>query len=111
MDEINYCAVYHQSSEPLDYYCRNCGKSLRPRPLSTSVRSQLVLYIKTLLLPPFGFIWGYRYLRQSDTVSKLVGLFTVLITTAEIIWLIQSTVNTFTTVNQEIYRQMKLYGL
>lgn len=58
-----------------------------------------------------GIIWGVRYLRQADTKSKLVGLFTIIITVTEIVWLIQSTVNVVNTVNQQINQQFTLYGL
>jgi hypothetical protein len=80
-------------------------------PLSTSVSTLVILLLKTLLLPPFGFWWGYRYFRQSDSVSKYVGLFTILITFVEIIWLVQSTVTAVNMVNQQVNQQLQLNGL
>lgn len=79
--------------------------------MSTSLSAIIILLLKTLLLPPFGFWWGYRYLRQSDNVSKYVGLFTILITFVEIIWLVQSTISAVTMVNQQINQQLQLNGL
>jgi hypothetical protein len=111
MDEIISCSSCHQPVKPIDYFCSNCGKKLHPRPLSTSLFSQLFLYTKTLLLPPFGLIWGYRYLRQSDINSKLIGLFTIFITIIETIWLTQVTVNMINTAKQQINQQIQLYGL
>lgn len=84
---------------------------MRQPPLSTSFSTQITLYIKSLLLPPFGFLWGYRYLRQSDNVSKYVGIFTLLITAIEIIWIINTTVSMVNLVNQQVTQQMNLYGL
>jgi len=111
MEEFLNCPKCHQSVATDDYFCRNCGHNLRPRPLSTSLGSQIVLYLKTLLLPPLGIIWGFRYFRQSDTASKLVGLFAIIITIVEIIWLIQVTATTVDTANRQIYQQLKIYGL
>ncbi|MFA6519025.1 MAG: hypothetical protein WCV93_05265 [Candidatus Shapirobacteria bacterium] len=111
MDEIISCPTCHQPVEQTDFFCSTCGKNLHPVPPSTSLSSQIVLYLKTLLLPPFGFIWSYRYLRQSDSKSKLIGLFTIVITVIEIIWLIQSTSGLINTVNQQISQQQELYGL
>ena len=111
MQDINICPSCHQPVIPNYYFCPNCGKNLRPRPLSTSTSTQVLLYLKSLLLPPLGIIWGIRYIRQSDVSSKLVGLFTILITIIEIVFLIQTTVYTVNTVNQQINRQSQLYGL
>lgn len=111
MDEIISCSVCHQPISLNNYFCANCGKNLRPQPLSTSTSTQVMLYLKSLLLPPLGIIWGIRYLRQSDVSSKLVGLFTILITIIEIVFLIQTTVYTVNTVNQQINQQFRLYGI
>lgn len=110
MDGIVSCPSCHQPIEPIDYFCPKCGKKLRSRPLSTSFSSQIVLYLKTLLLPPFGLIWGYRYLHQPDTSSKLIGLITIIITVVETVWLTQTTINIINTANQQINQQVQLYG-
>ena len=62
-------------------------------------------------MPPLGLWWGYRYLRQSDTSSKLVGLVVVLMTVVEIVWVTQITIGAINTANQQINQQMNLYGL
>jgi hypothetical protein len=111
MDEIISCPSCHQPVKMTDYFCFNCGKKLKSRPLSTSLTSQIILYLKTLLLPPFGLIWGYRYLRQPNTQSKFVGLITIIITIIEIVWLTQTTMNIINTTNQQINQQIQLYGL
>jgi len=58
-----------------------------------------------------GLIWGFRYLRQSDNKSKIIGLITILVTIIEIVWIIQSTVDLLNTVNQQVNQQINLYGL
>ena len=105
------CPNCHQSIKSIDYFCANCGKKLRNKPLSTSLSTQVILYIKTLLLPPMGIIWGIRYLRQSDSVSKWVGFIAIVITIIEIIWITQSTISIINFTNQQVSQQMNLYGL
>jgi hypothetical protein len=111
VDENTLCPTCHQPVRLTDYFCSNCGKNLRPRPLSTSFLSQIGLYLKTLLLPPLGIVWGIRYLRQPDTKSKIVGLITIVITIIEIVFLVIFTVNLVNTVSKQIYQQTNLYGL
>jgi hypothetical protein len=111
MDEFVFCPSCRQPVKLTDYFCPNCGKNLHLRPLSTSASSQIALYLKTLLLPPFGFLWGYRYLRQSDSNSKLVGWIVIIITTIEIIWLTQSTISMINTFSQQIFQPASFYGL
>jgi uncharacterized paraquat-inducible protein A len=110
MDEIVSCPSCHQPIELIDFFCPKCGKKLRSRPLSISLSSQIVLYLKTLLLPPFGLIWGYRYFRQPDTSSKLIGFITIIITVVEIVWLTQVTINMINIANRQINQQIQLYG-
>jgi hypothetical protein len=102
------CPACHQVIDATDYFCRNCGKNIRSRPLSTSIPTQLWLYLKTLLFPPFGFIWGFRYLFQPKTSAKLIGLFVILLTIVETIWLIQTTTTTINNVTTEINRQLNM---
>jgi len=58
-----------------------------------------------------GIIWGLRYIKQTDKASKLVGLFVIVLTIIELVWLIQSTVYMVNTANQQINQQFRLYGL
>jgi len=111
MNEILFCPNCHQPIEATNFFCSNCGKKIKNPPLSTSISSQIFLYLKTLILPPFGLIWGYRYFRQPDSKSKLIGIFTIIITIIETIWLIQSTMSMVDTLNSQIYQQYNLYGL
>lgn len=86
MDEIIIvCPVCHTSVRPTDYFCFNCGKNLHPAPPSTTIEKQLMIYIGSFLLPPMGVIWGFPYLRASDTKSKTVGYIAVAITVVTII--------------------------
>jgi hypothetical protein len=62
------------------FFCPNCGKKLKERPLSTSLWKQVGVYVMSILLPPFGLIPAIRYLSQPDTKSKMVGVVALLLT-------------------------------
>lgn len=85
------CTFCHVEVRATDYFCFNCGKSLHPVPLSTSAKDQAILYIKSALLPPMGIFWGLKYLRQSDTKSKLVGSVAIILTFLIILYAIKFT--------------------
>ena len=111
MEIINSCPSCHQPIKSIDYFCPNCGKNLQPRPPSTSFSGLLILGLKTILLPPLGLIWGYRYLRQTENNSKLIGLVVIIVTIIETVWLTQSTIAMANSLNQQVNQQMNLYGL
>ncbi|HEX8923576.1 MAG TPA: zinc ribbon domain-containing protein [Patescibacteria group bacterium] len=111
MDGIVVCPKCGQFIKTDDYFCSKCGQNIRPRPLSTSLSAQILLYLKTILLPPLGLVWGLRYLRQPDNASKIIGLIAVVITVIEVIWMVQFTVAAVGTLNNQINQQVNLYGL
>jgi hypothetical protein len=100
------CPTCHLPVKPTDYFCANCGYKLKPVPPPTSVTGQLELYFKSFLLPPMGFIWGYRYLKQPDPKSKIVGSAAIIITLAILIIILVSTIGIINTVNDQVNSQL-----
>jgi hypothetical protein len=105
------CPKCYQPVTPTDYFCPKCGSKLRATPLSTSTGTLVLLAIKTLLLPPFGILWGIRYLRQSDDRSKLVGWVVIIVTILETIWMTFYTINLINSISTQINQQTQLLGL
>ncbi len=66
------------------YYCPNCSKQLRPKPITVSVVKQIGVYLLSFFLPPFGLYPGIKYIRQSDPKTKLVGWVAVALTVISI---------------------------
>ncbi len=93
-----------------DFYCYNCGKNLHPAPLQTDTATLIALFIKTILLPPLGLIWGLRYLRQGDDRSKIVGIAAMVITVIEIILVVQWTVSLLNGVGGQMNNLQGLQG-
>lgn len=106
MEENAICPTCHINVRLGDYYCFNCGKNLKPKPPSTSASAQIILYIKSALVPPFGLYWAARYLKQYDRKSKIVGLVAIVITLTTFIYLIIVTNNFIKTVNKEVNKQL-----
>ncbi len=93
MEGKNLCSVCHQPTLPQYYFCPNCGAKLNSAPLSTTLVSQLGIYLFSLILPSICFIFitrwpGLKYFKSNDPKAKLIG---------EVAWtlLILSTVITF----------------
>jgi hypothetical protein len=111
MEDTVSCPKCRQPAGVEDYFCHNCGHILRPRPLSSSVSSLIVLFLKTALLPPLGLFWGWQYLRQRDSTSKIVGYLVIAVTVVELVWLTQTTITAINTANQTINQQFQQMGL
>ena len=111
MDQISFCPKCRQSIALNNYFCPNCGKKIRSPPPSTSASGLIVLFLKTILLPPFGLYWGYLYLRQPDNNSKIIGLLTIVITVIESVWLYFYTVNLVTALQSQLTQQLNYSGL
>lgn len=71
------------------YFCPNCGKKLHEPPLSTTIGKQIGLYALSFFIPPFGIIPAFKYLRQSDQQSKIIGIIAIALTFISIIIAIQ----------------------
>jgi hypothetical protein len=78
VEDIEQCAVCHIKILPEYYFCPNCGKELKPKPLSTSIFAQIKLYAISAILPLICFItiskWkGLAYIREENTSAKIIG--------------------------------------
>ncbi|MEO8581380.1 MAG: hypothetical protein ABI425_02235 [Patescibacteria group bacterium] len=106
------CPTCHVTVRSTDYFCFNCGHNLKPKPLSTSVLKQFLLYSGSILLPPFGLVWGWPYLKESTTKAKMIGVVTIFLT---LVSLLGSTYYAFQfaqNINQQVNDQMsRLQGL
>jgi hypothetical protein len=79
-------------------FCSNCGKPLRTIPLPTSVPRQIVVYMASFFLAPFGLWFAWKYLRQDDQKSKMIGCIAIAFTIAALaitVWTIAGLFNSF----------------
>ena len=66
------CPKCHAIVRPTDYFCYNCGKNLKPAPLSLAVDKLAMYYIGAVLLPPMGIIWGWKYYKEGNPTAKIL---------------------------------------
>ena len=60
------------------YFCPNCGKQLRSKPISVSIMKQTGVYLLSFLLPPLGLYPGIKYILHGDTKTKVVGVIAII---------------------------------
>ncbi len=83
------CPRCHTQVRTTDYFCYNCGKNLHPAPLQTDAMTLVGFFLKVVLLPPMGILWGLQYFCQNDDRSKIVGIAAMVVTVVEIILVVQ----------------------
>lgn len=106
MDSIS-CPRCHTQVKNTDYFCFNCGQNLKPKPPSTSTVQQLIIYLESFFLPPYGIILGMRYLKQNDNKSKAVGIIAIIITIISLYTVVRLTLDLIKTVNTGINTQLQ----
>ena len=68
------------------YFCPNCGKILKEKPIT--IRKQIGIYLVSFFLAPLGLGWGFRYIRSKDKKIKLVGIISIVLTVISMVLLI-----------------------
>ena len=105
----NICSLCHQPILPQYYFCPNCGNKINATPLATTVRTQVKIYLFSLILPLICFIFitrwpGVKYFKSADPKAKRIGeiawviliLSSIIVIWLGIVWtqeFIQSSVN------------------
>ena len=81
---------------PDAYFCPNCGKQLKDKPLSATLLKQIIIYSVSFFLPPFGLWYAFKYLKAGDSKSKKIGIVAIILTIISIaltIWLTYGIIN------------------
>jgi len=109
MDSQSTCIYCKGNISSSNYFCPNCGKKIKEKPLSTTFGRQLLVYLLSIFLPPLGIWPAIKYLHQQDEKSKKIGLIALFLTIASIvitIWLTISFINSF---SKGLDNQLNLY--
>ena len=70
-----------QAVLPADaYFCSQCGIKLKEFSISTSISKQAVIYFISFFLAPFGLVYVFRYLKQSDHKARKIGIAALILT-------------------------------
>ena len=75
------------------YFCPNCGKMLRSKPIVLSVPKMLGICLLSFFLPPFGLFHAIKYIRQTNIKTKIVGWLAIILTITAYVIAIFSFIN------------------
>ncbi len=89
-----------------DYFCPHCGKKIKTPPISTALGTQILAYLVSVFVPPFGLWYTYRYFRNGDPRSKKIAIATIVLTVASIILTVWTTELLFTYLNRQVQNQL-----
>lgn len=63
---------------PTDNFCSNCGTQLREQ--NISVGKQIYIYAVSIILPPLGLVWTFKYFRSSQSNQRMVAIVALVLT-------------------------------
>jgi hypothetical protein len=118
--EEKKCQVCHQPILPTYYFCPNCGVALTSAPLSTSIVTQIGIYLFSIILPMIAFLFitrwpGLKYSKSSDIKARWVGIIAwVLLISSSVItyWLIYIELQQFSqSLNDILNTDLGTFGL
>jgi hypothetical protein len=110
MPEKPICPKCHVEARATDYFCYNCGSNLKPKPPDKTLTRQILVYLGSFLLPPFGIYWAVPYLKQKDAKSKLIGTAAIVITILAFIFVVIWTKNFVNSFNNQLQTQIDSFG-
>lgn len=76
-----------------------------------SLLKQTFIYLGSLLLPPLGLVWGFKYLKVKDPGVKRVGYLAIILTIISLVLTIWLSFNLVNTLNQSFKDQTNIEGL
>ena len=104
------CLKCHVTVRSTDYFCYNCGNNLKPVPPSVSLVDQMTLYLKSILIPPFGILWAIKYLKQDSGKSKIVGVVAIILTLTSIVICLILSKNFIDNINSQVSKQLNSFN-
>ncbi|HUD44074.1 MAG TPA: hypothetical protein VMR41_00875 [Patescibacteria group bacterium] len=100
------CPVCQYVVEDSWYFCPNCSKKLKMKPLPTTVWRQIGVYLLSVCLPPLGLFPAFNYLRQHSWKARIVGLMCILFTILSIVLTTWYAMNLMQQINTEMKSQL-----
>lgn len=70
---------------PDDMFCSHCGTKTNIAQ-TIGIGRQIYIYSVSFLLPPFGLVWTWRYLRKGNTQQKRVGIIAGVLTVLSVVF-------------------------
>lgn len=99
------CQVCHVIVRPTDFFCYNCGRNLHEAPRILGVGTQIAYYAGSVLMPPIGFFWGIKFLREKDDRVRRVGLICIALTVVSLLYFTVQVLSIYKNVRGEVQAQ------
>ena len=102
------CPYCHTTLPYNSYFCFNCGKKVHEPPIS--IWTEMKVYVYSILLPPIGFWYGYRYLTGKDSIKdpagKRVGWVAIILTVVVCVFAVWGTISAVKSLTGALSTQM-----
>lgn len=99
---------------PNENFCPKCGFQLVHTGSAQnlqilSVGKQIWIYFVSIVLPPLGLIWTFKYLRSNSPQLRRIAFIAAGLTVISIIITLWISVGLFNSVNQQVQTQLNGY--
>lgn len=103
------CPQCHNLILPGSNFCQTCGLQLHAVTQAVSIGRQIYIYAISLLLPPIGIIWTFKYFRSHNSQPKKVAYIALALTIISIVVSTWLTMGFLNNVNQQVQQQLSPY--
>lgn len=100
------CPKCHTPVALQDNFCPHCGNVLLRH---ISIGKQIWIYFVSVVMPPFGLVWTFRYIRSSYSQIRWVGIVAAILTGVSLIVTVWLTMGFVNGVNQQVQQQLSPY--
>lgn len=97
-----FCPACGRAAGPTDNFCPHCGQEFNRQPLPVSFYGQVIAYAVSLLLPPFGLWYVFKYLRRGNSQAKRVAVIAAILTAISVIYAVYLFISIMNSVSQSI---------
>ncbi|MFA5770051.1 MAG: zinc ribbon domain-containing protein [Patescibacteria group bacterium] len=88
MDNTLLCPVCQYKIQADWFFCPNCAKELKEKIPVISIGKQIMIYFVSFFFSPLGLGWGLKYVKSKDSKIKTIGIISIILTFAAIIFMI-----------------------
>lgn len=99
---ITACPKCGNTIFPTDEFCAHCGLKLSFKKDSFSVWKIIWIIFVSLVLPPFGLIWTWKYFKSKDSAEKKIAIMALVLTVFSVILNIWLGFGIIRAVNQQV---------